>query len=198
MKNNFRKSVKRWLAFAMTAIMAFAMAATVMAENNNTTGGSTTVAIADTTLTTGTLTISSPAAGATYKVYKVFSATVKSGESTYTWTEESAFSSALNGETAEAISGYNAARLKTLAETLENAVTSNMVVAAELTSTNNYTIDTLDLGYYLVVESGTSGLEKSQSMLVAIPQVQSNAWVYNITLTPKSSSTDFTKKIAEG
>ncbi|MCD8015752.1 MAG: SpaH/EbpB family LPXTG-anchored major pilin [Lachnospiraceae bacterium] len=196
MKNNFRKSVRRWLALVMTAIMLFAVASLAMAADNNTSGSTTNVAIAANAPSVGTLSIANPANGATYNVYKVFSATVANGSGTYAWTEESAFSTALDGVTAEDIIGYNATQLKTLANTLETAAASAQETA-ELNSGNSYTTDSLALGYYLVVESGTSGLEKSQPILVAIPQVQSGEWVYSITVTPKSSSTDFTKKIAE-
>ncbi|MDO4323373.1 MAG: SpaH/EbpB family LPXTG-anchored major pilin [Lachnospiraceae bacterium] len=193
-----KKNLKRFFALLLAVITVMAMSVTVFAANNNTTGGKTNVAIGENAPTTGKLTINNQTKGASYSVYKVFSASVETGETTYTWTPEETFKNTLAGKTAEAIAAMDASELKTLASTLANVSDKGNDVSSSL--------DNLPLGYYLVVESNTTGLEQSQPILVAVPQVQKvkvgdgekDQWVYDITVTPKSSTTDFDKKIVEG
>lgn len=198
MKKNIKKCFALLLAVVMTLTMALAVFAAVP---NNTTGGSTTVPITDNT-TEGTLTITK---AGSYFIYKVFSANQKPGETTYTWEKpESKFEAALktalnentlNDKTVEKIVALKSGEKKALAAALANAV-ENVTPDEKVTVAK--TPVTLPLGYYLVVDKGSEGLTKSQPILVAIPQVQGDKWVYDISVTPKSSSTDFTKKIAEG
>lgn len=196
MKNNLKKC----LALLLSVVMVLAMAVAVFADPANNNGansnnaGKTTVAITEDnkSKTTGTLTVSGATENATYTAYKLFSATVGNGD-TYTWTVESAWSSAVGSETPETIAAKDASGLKAFAATL--ATEANLTEKTGTTITTSST--SIGLGYYLVVESNTNGLEKSQPILVAIPQVQNNAWAYDIAITPKSSSTNFEKKIAE-
>lgn len=191
-----KKSFKRFLALLLAVIMMMAMWATVFAAtpNNgaNENGGKTTVAVTENGRTQGTLNVNTPTEGATYTAYKLFSATLGNGD-TYTWQAEEVWKSALGAETAETIAAKDASELKILASTL--ASDDNLSGKTGTTVTASST--ELNLGYYLVVETNTEGLEKSQPILVAIPQVQNNAWVYDISITPKSSTTGFDKKIAE-
>lgn len=189
MKNNFKKC----LALLLSVVMILAMSVSVFATDNTTQGGKTNVAIAENAPTTGSLTIKNKTTDATYSIYKVFSASQAENAGTYTWTAEPAFEAVLGEKTAEDIAGMSADQLKTLATSLESAVTAPGSSIANCTDN----LASLSLGYYLVVENGTMGLKKSQPILVALPQVQNNTWVYDITVSPKSSSTDFTKKIAE-
>lgn len=188
MKNNLKKC----LALLVAMVMVLAMATSVFAAtNNNTNGERTNVGIAENAPTVGTLTIENQTSDATYTAYPVFTASVNTGDNTYTWTPVEAFEDVLRTKdalTAEKVASMDAAKLKELAAALA-AATTKPVAATNLSS--------LALGYYLVVETGTTGLSASQPILVAVPQVQEDEWVYNITVAPKSSSTDFTKKIAE-
>ena len=187
-----KKNIKKCFALLLAVVMTLTMAMTVFAANNNTTGGRTTVAIAADAPTVGKLTITK---NGSYSIYKVFSANQKPGETTYTWTADSEYTSVLAGRTVEDIATLKGAGLKTLATALAGVATEK---TRKATVNEACTLDNLELGYYLVVDNGNEGLTKSQPILVAIPQVQGNAWVYDISVTPKTSSTDFTKKIAEG
>lgn len=62
----------------------------------------------------------------------------------------------------------------------------------------------LEIGFYLIVETGThsdSASVASKSMLVPLPMVETtngtNAWNYNLTITPKDEPVNITKKIVE-
>ncbi|WP_027089887.1 SpaH/EbpB family LPXTG-anchored major pilin [Thomasclavelia saccharogumia] len=62
----------------------------------------------------------------------------------------------------------------------------------------------LEIGFYLIVETGThsdSASVASKSMLVPLPMVETtngtNAWNYNLNITPKDEPVNITKKIVE-
>ena len=62
----------------------------------------------------------------------------------------------------------------------------------------------LEIGFYLIVETGTHGDSASvasKSMLVPLPMVETtngtNAWNYNLNITPKDEPVNITKKIVE-
>ena len=117
MKKNIKKCFALLLAVVMTLTMALAVFA---AEPNNTTGGRTTVAIASDAPQLGKLTITK---GGSYSIYKVFSANQKPGETTYTWTADSEYTSVLAGRTVENIATLKGAELKTLATALAGVAT---------------------------------------------------------------------------
>ncbi|MCC8106947.1 MAG: SpaH/EbpB family LPXTG-anchored major pilin [Clostridiales bacterium] len=202
MKNNIRKSVRRWLALVMTAIMVFAMATTVMADTtaNSTTGNTTNVAV-DSNITSGSITINNGTGS--YVYYKIASAAVGEGDATYTYTLVSTYANAfisVFGEnwTWEDVATADSSEMKKLADALEAIVTAENFTL-DGTSISG-TASNLDLGYYLIVETGNSDdLTRTQPILVALPQISVSgdnaAWVADISVTPKASSVTFEKKI---
>ena len=191
-----KKNLKKLFAILMTVAVVLSMAMPALAEGNNlgdNAGGPTTAPIGENAPTKGKLTISGTG---NYTAYKVFSAVVGEGNDTYTWEPVGGWT--LKDKkaipTPDEIAGYNAEAMKGLADDLENATEK-----PSGTSVTGSTVAELDLGYYLVVDNGGEGLTKSQPILVAIPQVPTgtNAWAYEISVTPKASSTKFEKKIHE-
>ncbi len=146
MKNNIRKSVKRWLALVMTAIMVFAMAPAAMAA---TTTVNTVVTIknsdGDTTSNV-------------YKAYKVLDFNVSDGK--YVDVEVcSPFTSAIPGTysdidawmAAYATESFDNSDMQTLANTLAALVTVG--TTSEAATSTNGVITLPSTGYYLLVET---------------------------------------------
>ena len=183
-----KKNLKKLFAILMTVAVVLSMALPAMAANNQFTGSRTDVTVDPLTAPkTGSITINGDK---TFTVYKVFSANVEEGNHTYTWTPDPAWKG-VTIPPAETLAGYKAEQMIAFANSLVNDATGKpQPVKGELSD--------LPLGYYLLVDEEGEGLTKSQPILVAIPQVVDDAWVYNITVTPKSSSTSFEKKIKEG
>ncbi|MCC8050070.1 MAG: SpaH/EbpB family LPXTG-anchored major pilin [Clostridiales bacterium] len=191
MKNNFRKSVKRWLALAMTAIMLFAMAPVTMAAG------------------TGSITISNSNDGSTYKLYELATWSVADDGSVYNIKVENQFTNVLTESIINTLNGKSVTLTQdsdgywpvnsdyqsyatSMAETIANG---SYTAAAEKTGTGSaLTFDGLDLGYYLIVETATTGdVISTAPILVPVVSSTTAATVYL-----KSSKPTVTKVIEKG
>lgn len=185
-----KKNFKKLFAILMTVAVVLSMAMPVMAADNNVGDGAgklTTVTVSDDAPGTGSLTING---GKEFAIYKVFSAEVKPGDNTYTWTiVKDKWGDVTELKDIDAIAEYGAEQMKALAQKLADSPNKPEKETALLSK--------LPLGYYLLVDEKEEGLTKSQPILVAIPQVVGESWVYDITVTPKSSKTSFEKKIKD-
>lgn len=141
--------------------------------------------------TTGTLTINDDG---TYDVYQLYTATA--GNNTYTYTANDKYADMLGGVTANDLSGYDANAVQNFLNTMMGKFDNK--VAADYTITGK-SASSLPIGYYMVVQKSdeaTPGTVTSP-ILTAIPSTDNNAWVYDVTVKPKNSKTDLTKKIIE-
>ena len=179
----------------MAVAVVLSMALPVMAADNNLKpGGETTVPVTDTSATTGNLTIAKGQNGHKYTIYPVLTAKLVEPDNTYTWEPVKGWSESV--PTAETIAAYTtASEVQELAQSLEGS--ESKPTEGVQRNVEEGTTVSLSLGYYLIVDEGGDGLTKSQPILVAIPQVQGDKWVYDITVIPKSSKTTFEKKIVE-
>ncbi|MCD7955826.1 MAG: SpaH/EbpB family LPXTG-anchored major pilin [Lachnospiraceae bacterium] len=191
MKNNFRKSVKRWLALTMTAIMLFAMAPVTMAAS------------------TGSITISNPNEGSTYKLYKLATWSVADDGSVYNIKVEDQFTNVLTESIINTLNGQSVALTTdsdgywpvnstyqsyatSMAETIANG--SYTEAASGIGTGSALTFDSLDLGYYLIVETATTG-DVISTAPILIPVVSSTTAA---TVYLKSSKPTVTKVIEKG
>ncbi len=147
-------TIKRFFGIFLTVVMIFIM--------------STTAFAAETTGTTGTITVSNPVKGQTYTAYKIFDVTYNEDQTSYS------YSISGTSEWYETVNTYNGVTLTksttgdvyvvTTNENFSAAAFANVLKAAkdgktgvELTAGAGETVTTtgLDLGYYFV--SSTSG-----------------------------------------
>ncbi|MCD7834730.1 MAG: SpaH/EbpB family LPXTG-anchored major pilin [Lachnospiraceae bacterium] len=170
MKNNIKKSVRRWLALAMTAIMLFAMATTASAATSL--NGSQTVTVVGTD-------------GATYTFYKI--ASVETSGDAYVYTVLSPYSGSYTAAQLAAVTG--AANLQDLADVLAG-LTNGVNATATLNYSAGNTSVTLAPGYYLMIADPTgTGLTAANSLFTVLTEA--------VTLDPKTSDVSMTKKIVD-
>lgn len=188
MKNNIRKSVRKWLAFVMTTIMLFSMAPITMAAGE------------------GSITISNSNDGSTYKLYKLATWSVATDNSVYNIVVENQFTSILTDTIINDLNG-NSVTLTTdsegywpvnstyqsyATEIAETIAAGSYTEAAEKTGTGaTLTFDNLDLGYYLIVETATTG-DVISTAPILVPVVSSTTAT---TVYLKSSKPTVTKVI---
>lgn len=178
---------------------------------------------------TGTITINKE--GSTFSIYKILDAAGKKGQNVYNYTVNSNFAGLFgNGEHQYSIEDI-AAMPNQL--NINNYDEGNLIgVSDPITElTSNFTSDvqtfidthsiqptatipvsgtgettvTLDIGFYIIIETGTSGDSASvasKSMLVPLPYVDGNAedgykWNFNLTITPKDEPVNVDKSIIE-
>lgn len=189
-----KKNLKKLFAIIMTVAVVLSMAMPALAAENNKEKGTRTVAPITDKDAKGTLVINEgTSSGRTYTIYPVYTADIEGEDNTYTWNPVKDWQTKL--PPAEELIGYTAEQMKDLAQSLAS---EDSKPKATKTGVNG-TVEDLSLGYYLVVDDDNSEtLEKSQPILVAIPQAFNGEWKYEIAITPKSSSTSFNKKIKEG
>ncbi|HHV32908.1 MAG TPA: SpaH/EbpB family LPXTG-anchored major pilin [Clostridiales bacterium] len=169
--------------------------------------------------TTGTLNITKEGSASTFAVYRLFDMSVAAGADAFTYTANAKFSSffsAAGAPTAKDISGYDANQLKKftadlrsyisgpdhLVGTTDDAVPATATETAVKTSGDTYTatFNDIAIGYYLVVETATTGARvASKDFLVSVPTGTTTGgvtnWNYNVTAKCKDSTVTFDKTI---
>ena len=180
---------------------------------------------------TGTITINKE--GSTFSIYKILDAVGKEGQNVYNYTVNSKFTSLFgNGEHQYSIEDIAAMPNQLNINNYDDE--GNLIgVTDPITElTSDFTSDvqafieekniqptatipvsetgetkvTLDIGFYIIIETGTSGDSASvasKSMLVPLPYVDGNAedgykWNFDLTITPKDEPVNVDKSIIEG
>jgi fimbrial isopeptide formation D2 family protein/LPXTG-motif cell wall-anchored protein len=175
--------------------------------------------------TTGSLTISKEGSASTFAIYKLYSMTPNASTKMYTYGKNSDFSGvSLLDSDYSVVAKKSASDLAALTLALRTAISSNSSTleikgsktdgdtlnsVAKQTATlktvdpndpnkSDYTttFSNLELGYYLVIETATTGAKTaSKDFLVSVPLVQSGAWSYGVTATCKDSTVPTGKTI---
>jgi len=185
MKNNIRKSVRRWLALAMTIAMLFTMATTVMAADSGL-GGSYSISITN-------------GSGNTYSLYQIATYDVETLDSKTVYTNidvNSDYSNIITDNNLETVAGYGATDAAALAVTLKEAASATTLVASGVTDGE---ISGLVTGYYLLVETAHSTTDASTATQYCLINVDGLDDQGNVsateTVTLKNSTPTLTKKI---
>lgn len=179
---------------------------------------------------TGTITINKE--GSTFSIYKILDAVGKEGQNVYNYTVNSKFTSLFgNGEHQYSIEDIAAMPNQLNINNYDDegnliGVTDPITeLTSDFTSDVQAFIDThsiqptatipvsetgkttvtLDIGFYIIIETGTSGDSASvasKSMLVPLPYVDGNAedgykWNFDLTITPKDEPVNVDKSIIE-
>lgn len=145
-----------------------------------------------------------PLAGAGFTLYKVMNLR-KDGE-TYQFTPESGFQEFFTAHNiaVDDLGNYSAEEIEKLAAELKKTVETTTAIkptkAEQITAeaTGKTKFDSLDLGYYLVVETKVpANYIAGKPFLVAIPFTSEDgtAWKYDATAVPKNYSTSIDKEI---
>lgn len=179
---------------------------------------------------TGTITINKE--GSTFSIYKILDAAGKKGQNVYNYTVNSNFAGLFgNGEHQYSIEDIAAMPNQLNINNYDDE--GNLIgVSDPITElTSNFTSDvqtfidthsiqptatipvsgtgettvTLDIGFYIIIETGTSGDSASvasKSMLVPLPYVDGNAedgykWNFDLKITPKDEPVNVDKSIIE-
>ena len=182
---------------------------------------------------TGTITINKE--GSTFSIYKILDAVGKKGQNVYNYTVNSKFTSLFgNGEHQYSIEDIAAMPNQLNINNYDDegnliGVTDPITeLTSDFTSDVQAFIDThsiqptatipvggtgetkvtLDIGFYIIIETGTSGDSASvasKSMLVPLPYVDVNKaednklfWNFDLTITPKDEPVNVDKSIIEG
>ena len=184
----------------------------------------------DPDIKTGTITINKE--GSTFSIYKILDAVGKKGQNVYNYTVNSKFTSLFgNGEHQYSIEDIAAMPNQLNINNYDDegnliGVTDPITeLTSDFTSDVQAFIDThsiqptatipvgetgkttvtLDIGFYIIIETGTSGDSASvasKSMLVPLPYVDGNAedgykWNFDLTITPKDEPVNVDKSIIE-
>ena len=179
---------------------------------------------------TGTITINKE--GSTFSIYKILDAAGKEGQNVYNYTVNSKFTSLFgNGEHQYSIEDIAAMPNQLNINNYDDegnliGVTDPITeLTSDFTSDVQAFIDThsiqptatipvsgtgettvtLNIGFYIIIETGTSGDSASvasKSMLVPLPYVDGNAedgykWNFDLTITPKDEPVNVDKSIIE-
>lgn len=179
---------------------------------------------------TGTITINKE--GSTFSIYKILDAVGKEGQNVYNYTVNSKFTGLFgNGEHQYSIEDIAAMPNQLNINNYDDegnliGVTDPITeLTSDFTSDVQAFIDThsiqptatipvggtgetkvtLDIGFYIIIETGTSGDSASvasKSMLVPLPYVDGNAedgykWNFDLTITPKDEPVNVDKSIIE-
>lgn len=179
---------------------------------------------------TGTITINKE--GSTFSIYKILDAVGKKGQNVYNYTVNSNFTGLFgNGEHQYSIEDIAAMPNQLNINNYDDegnliGVTDPITeLTSDFTSDVQAFIDThsiqptatipvsetgkttvtLDIGFYIIIETGTSGDSASvasKSMLVPLPYVDGNAedgykWNFDLTITPKDEPVNVDKSIIE-
>jgi fimbrial isopeptide formation D2 family protein/LPXTG-motif cell wall-anchored protein len=163
----------------------------------------------DPNITKGSLTISK--AGSSFTIYKIYSMTCPANSGAYkydiTGTEIDGYLSS-NGITAEDVSKYTAEETAAFIAGIQAFIKTNSITGVTVTAdavSGKAAFSDLDLGYYLVVETGTDNTKStvaSKSFLVSVPSLvtsgATDSWNYNVAAEPKDSQAAIKKVIVKG
>lgn len=218
------KTVKKLLSMIMVFLLAFALVVPVSASDKVKPENNPEI---DPSITTGTITINKE--GSIFSVYKILNATAKKGQNVYTYTVNDNFTG-LIGEGKECkykledigdmpnqfnINQYDeegnlikvndpiTEETSKFTTDVQKYIETNSIEPVATISVNDSeeTKVTLDIGFYIVIETGTSSDSASvasKSMLVPIPFVDDKGWNYDLEITPKDEPVKIDKSILEG
>lgn len=220
------KGKKKFAALLLSLLMAFlvlpvsALAATGPAPVLNTSTTQPLIADADVGKTNGTLTITKVGSQSTFAIYQLYSMTADSSTRLYTYARNADFSGSSLPTDANVIKDFSADQLSALTQSLRGVISKstdlkvygekpndNLDPAAKEQATlvsgtpDTYqaTFSGLALGYYLVIETETTGAKTaSKDFLVSVPSVDGTGtahWIYDVTADCKDSPVHTDKTI---
>lgn len=221
------KILKRFGAILLSLLFAFWVVPVNAQDAKNYTPSTDQPSVSDTSIKQGTLTITKEGSTSEFALYKLFSMSCAKGSDTYTYSSDDTnfkgYFSQPSAPTVNDIKNYTAAQMTTFTKDLHNYIagadkiigTDDDVVKPDktlkLSATGTVTektlcsgTATLDLGYYLVMETKTTGARiASDDFVVSVPSVVidssgNKAWNYDVTAACKDSPVTFDKKIVEG
>lgn len=184
----------------------------------------------DLSKTTGSITINKE--GSTFSIYKILDAVGKEGQNVYNYTVNSNFINLIGEDKAYSlekiaampnqlnINNYDGegnligvtdpiteetSAFTTAAQAYIEEKNIQPTATIPVGGTGETTV-TLNIGFYIIIETGTSGDSASvasKSMLVPLPYVDGNAedgykWNFDLTITPKDEPVNVDKSIIEG
>ena len=222
------KAIKKIFSLMLVFLVGFAL--TLPAGASDKVDPKDNPEIDDPNRTTGSITINKE--GSTFSIYKILDAAGKEGQNVYNYTVNSKFTSLFgNGEHQYSIEDIAAMPNQLNINNYDDegnliGVTDPITeLTSDFTSDVQAFIDThsiqptatipvsetgkttvtLDIGFYIIIETGTSGDSASvasKSMLVPLPYVDGNAedgykWNFDLTITPKDEPVNVDKSIIE-
>jgi fimbrial isopeptide formation D2 family protein/LPXTG-motif cell wall-anchored protein len=221
------KIIKRLGAILLSLLLVLWVVPANAQDAKNYTPSTDQPSVSDTSIKQGTLTITKEGSASTFALYKLFSISCAKGTDTYTYSsDDTNFKGYFAPATAPKVSdikNYTAAQMTTFTKDLHNYIAGadkiigtlddviqpdkTLKLSASGTVTENTVCSgtaTLDLGYYLVIETDTTGARiASDDFVVSVPSVVTDgsgkkAWNYDVTVACKDSPVTFDKKIVEG
>jgi fimbrial isopeptide formation D2 family protein/LPXTG-motif cell wall-anchored protein len=221
------KIIKRFGAILLSLLFAFWVIPVNAQEAKNYTPSTDQPSVSDRSIKQGTLTITKEGSTSTFALYRLFSMSCENGSDIYTYSSDNTnfygYFSQPSAPKVDDIKNYTAAQMTTFTKDLHNYIagadkiigTADDIIQPDetlkLSAAGTVTKDTLcsgtatlDLGYYLVIETSTTGARiASDDFVVSVPSVVTDssgkkAWNYNVTAACKDSPVSFDKKIVEG
>lgn len=221
------KAIKKIFSLMLVFLVGFALTLPAVASDKVDPVNNPDI---DPDIKTGTITINKE--GSTFSIYKILDAVGKEGQNVYNYTVNSKFTSLFgNGEHQYSIEDIAAMPNQLNINNYDDegnliGVTDPITeLTSDFTSDVQAFIDThsiqptatipvsetgkttvtLDIGFYIIIETGTSGDSASvasKSMLVPLPYVDGNAedgykWNFDLTITPKDEPVNVDKSIIE-
>ena len=222
------KAIKKIFSLMLVFLVGFAL--TLPAGASDKVDPVNNPEIDDPNRTTGSITINKE--GSTFSIYKILDAVGKEGQNVYNYTVNSKFTSLFgNGEHQYSIEDIAAmpnqlninnsddeGNLIGVTDPITEETSAFTTAAQAYIEEKNIqptatipvgeageTKVTLDIGFYIIIETGTSGDSASvasKSMLVPLPYVDGNAedgykWNFDLTITPKDEPVNVDKSIIE-
>ena len=221
------KAIKKIFSLMLVFLVGFALTLPAVASDKVDPVNNPDI---DPDIKTGTITINKE--GSTFSIYKILDAVGKEGQNVYNYTVNSKFTGLFgNGEHQYSIEDIAAMPNQLNINNYDDegnliGVTDPITeLTSDFTSDVQAFIDThsiqptatipvsetgkttvtLDIGFYIIIETGTSGDSASvasKSMLVPLPYVDGNAedgykWNFDLTITPKDEPVNVDKSIIE-
>lgn len=215
------KTIKKLLSMIMVFLLAFALVVPVSASNKVKPENNPEI---DPSITTGTITINKE--GSIFSVYKILDATAKKGQNVYTYTVNNSFTGLIGEgkqyslkDIGDMPNQFNTNQYdeegnltgvddpiteetSKFTTDVQKYIETNSIepVATIPVNDSGETKVTLDIGFYIVIETGTSSdsaTVASKSMLVPIPFVDDKGWNYDLEITPKDEPVKVDKSIIE-
>ena len=219
------KAIKKIFSLMLVFLVGFALTLPAVASDKVDPVNNPDI---DPDIKTGTITINKE--GSTFSIYKILDALGKKGQNVYNYTVNSNFTDLIGEGKAYSlekiaampnqlnINNYDEGNLIGVTDPITEE-TSAFTTAAQAyieekgiqptatipVSGTGETKVTLDIGFYIIIETGTSGDSASvasKSMLVPLPYVDGNAedgykWNFDLTITPKDEPVNVDKSIIE-
>lgn len=216
------KTVKKLLSMIVVFLLAFALVVPVSASDKVKPENNPEI---DLSKTAGSITINKK--GSIFSVYKILDATAKKGQNVYTYTVNDNFTGLIGKDeqyslkdigkmpnefninqydddgNLTGVSDPITEETSNFTTDVQKYIETNDIqpVATIPTNDTGETKVSLDIGFYIVIETGTSSdsaTVASKSMLVPIPFVDGDKWNFDLEITPKDEPVKVDKSILEG